>query len=90
MLNLCPYCHSANVNLIRNVGNQTSNPSQQLSSVASIASLGVTLAKQVTQVNPLMAGMAMLVLDGLFTRNVAPRPAPLYSFYCQDCQQVFN
>jgi hypothetical protein len=94
----CPQCRSSHIALIQQAQSVTCPSdsyanSDVLKSIAGLATLGVTIARHTSMVNPLAGGIAGAVLGCLF--NPSPvsqpsRPAPVYVLCCQDCQHVFS
>ncbi|WP_051526795.1 hypothetical protein [Alkanindiges illinoisensis] len=96
----CPRCQSSNLALIQQAQpiNQPdySDSSIVLKSMAGLATLGVTIARQTSIATPLAGGIAGAVLGCLFGNAAASQPAYpprtdiRYTLCCQDCQHVFS
>ena len=95
----CPHCQSSNLVVIQqnqssHQGTDDGDASSLLKSMAGLATIGVTIAKQTSFASPLAGGLAGVVLGGLFGSSAPSRPAPRSIHYCtvfcKSCENVFD
>ncbi len=99
MVMYCPHCQSSNFVVIQqnqssHQGNDDGDASSLLKSMAGLATLGVTIAKQTSFASPLAGGLAGVVLGGLFGSSTPSRSAPrhvtCFTLFCKSCEHVFE
>lgn len=85
----CPVCRSGNVST-RHMSQQGGSSTNQLGQLASFSALGVAIARQTSMVNPLLGGLAGVLVGGLFgASQPAPAPVVYVQHICNDCGHQF-
>lgn len=91
-MQLCPYCHSSHVLLLKNMQQESQLPSTSLSSFSpmTLATIGTQVSKRI-HVHPLLGGFVGLVIGGVvflyaqYKSNMTTR-----HYLCEQCQEHFE